>query len=373
MSKQFKIIYVSGALSFGGLERVVINLCKGVNREFFEPVMVCLKSRGELADEIEDAGIKLYNLDANQPDFSMYTTWWRLRHIIKKEKASIVHSHNTAAFLDSVLATLTLPRRILIHTDHARSFPDKLRYMFAERFAACRASKIVAVSDALKSDLMRYEKIPEKKIEVILNGIEEAQYARPVDTSALRKQYLPRKFKHVIGLGVVLSEQKGIIHLIRAATEILNVLPDTCFLIAGDGPARLNLEKEIKQLGLDNNFVFLGFRKDIPELLQLLDIYVFPSEWEGLPLSILEAMAAKRCILSTNVGGIPKALADNKNALLIPQKRPDLIAEKVIRLLNDKTLRRRLADSAYQTFKERFDVKAMIAKYERLYFKVLGR
>jgi len=120
------------------------------------------------------------------------------------------------------------------------------------------------------------------------------------------------------------------------------------------------------------NFIFLGFRKDIPDLLHLLDLYVFPSEWEGLPLAILEAMAAKRCILSTDVGGIPTALKNNENAILVPPKQPNLIAKKVIHLLQNEPLRQKLADAAYQTFLEQFDVRIMVSRYERIYRESLG-
>jgi glycosyltransferase involved in cell wall biosynthesis len=372
MTEKIKIMFVSGALSFGGLERVIINLCKHVDRKYFEPVMVCIKSRGELAEEIEAIGVKLYVLNANKSRRAKYLSWLSLRNIIKNEDIKIIHSHNTAAFLDAVLASLFMPGRVLVHTDHARSFPDKVRYMLAEHMAAYRVKKIVAVSDELKNELMRYEKIPAGKIQVILNGIDGSSYCKTVDIECLKKKVLPRNYKNLIGLGVVLSEQKGIIHLIRAAPEILEQFPETGFLIAGDGPARQALETEVRKQGLSDNFVFLGFRKDIPVLLQLLDIYVFPSEWEGLPLAILEAMAARRCILSTNVGGIPRALSDNHNALLIPPKKPELIADKIVQLLSDDSLRQRLSDMAYQTFQEKFDVQIMVRSYENLYFQALG-
>ena len=372
MDKKIKIMFVTGALSFGGLERVVINLCKYINRDYFEPLVVCLKSRGELADEVEESGVTLYNINANKGRFAKYFTWISLRKIIHKEAVDIIHSHNSAAFLDSSIALLTMPSKSFVHTDHARIFPDKFRYMFAEYLASLRVDKIIAVSDELKRNLIKYEKISPRKIEVVLNGITEADEPLEKNIQSLKKEVLDKKYRFLIGLGVVLTKQKGIIHLIHAAHEILKTFPDVGFLIAGDGPERQALEFEVDRLALTDNFIFLGFRKDIPDLLHLLDLYVFPSEWEGLPLAILEAMAAKRCILSTDVGGIPTALKNNENAILVPPKQPNLIAKKVIHLLQNEPLRQKLADAAYQTFLEQIDVRIMVSRYERIYRESLG-
>ena len=370
-TKKIKIMFVTGALSFGGLERVVINLCKYINPEIFVPIIVCLKSRGELAYEVENIGISFYCLNANQNQAYKYFTWWQLRKILKKEKPILIHSHNTDAFLDSAIASIGLPIK-LVHTDHARTFPDKLRYMIAERAVAIRTEKIIAVSETLKYELIKYEKIPKNKINVILNGIEPPSVIRENEKKSYLNNIVPKKFKYVIGLGVVLTKQKGIIYLIRAAPLILKKFPNTAFIIAGDGPERIELENEVDKLGMNESFIFLGLRKDIPELLSLLNIYVLPSVWEGLPLSILEAMAARKCIISTDVGGIPIALKNNYNAILIPPKRPDLIAEKIIFLLENGSVRKELADNAYNSFKERFDVKIMVSHYEKLYLKCLG-
>ena len=370
MDHKIKILFVTRGLSFGGLERVVINLCRYIDKDVFEPVVACLNRRGEQAFEIEEMGIRLYNVNPNPNKFSKYFTWFSLLKIIRKESIDIVHSHNTGPFLDARLALLFQKKKILFfHTDHARAFPDQFRYMFAEFISSFRANKIVAVSYELKKQLIKHEKISPRKIEVILNGVAQPDKPSIEYLEHLKKKIFPRSFEFVIGLGVVLSDQKGIIHLIHAATKILQVYPDTGFLIAGDGPSRKYLEEKVAHLGLGDNFVFLGFRKDIPILLYLLDVYVFPSEWEGLPLAILEAMAAERCILSTDVGGIPLALTDSSTAVLVPPKRSDLLAKGAICLLANSQLRDKLANRAKQVFHQKFDVNVMVKSYEKLYLK----
>jgi len=371
MEKKIKIMFVTGALSYGGLERVVINLCTKINRNIFEPIVVCLKNRGELAEEVEACKIKLINLNANQSKMTKYMLWRYLRQIAKIENVVLIHSHNTAAFIDCAISTIGSDIK-LVHTDHNRLFPDKFRYMFAENMAARRANKIIAVSDELKKNLVRYEKISADKIQVIQNGIDGKLYNSNRIIFDDKTCHFRKKFKFVIGLAVTLRKEKGVIHLIEAAPQILKKFSDTGFFIGGDGPVRRELEVKVDSLGLTDNFIFPGFRRDIPALLNLFDIYVFPSEWEGLPLSILEAMAAKRCILSTAVGGIPTALKNNENAILVKPKQPDLIAKKIIYLLQNESLRQRLADAAYQTFLEKFDVRTMISQYEHVYLEALG-
>lgn len=366
---KIKVLYLSGALSYGGLERVVINLCKGLDRETFDPLMLCIKNQGEFANELMKEGVPLFVLNANRSRFAKYTTWYSIRRLVKKEKIRIIHSHNTGPFIDGCLAALGDRRRVLIHTDHGRSFPDKMRYMLAEHYAARIAKRIVAVSHELKENLMRYERIPGDKITVIQNGVDPRPFDVVYDRPALRKKLGLENFEHVLGLGVVIREQKGIIHLIKAAPRILYHFPRTAFLIAGDGPAKLDLEHAVHEAGLSSNFIFLGKRQDMPNILQALDIYVFPSEKEGLPLSVLEAMAARKCILATRVGGLPAVLRDKIDAMLVPPRSHRAIAENAIKLLGNPQLRARLGNSARESFYQNFTVDRMIERYERLYIE----
>lgn len=364
-----KVLFVTGALSFGGLERVVINLCQRLDPVRFKPVVVCLKSRGELADELEDQGIKVISLNANRHRLLKHFTWLQLAKIIRSEHPHIIHSHNTASFLDSALARCLSPCAGFVHTDHTRNFPDHWHYMVAEYLASHLVYKIVAVSEETKQNLIRYEHISPDKISVINNGIVKEEFDLNIDTLGLKRSLGIEKFDFIVGAVVVLRKQKGIPYLIKAAVKVLKKYPKTGFIIAGDGPLRQELHQLCTEMGISENFLFLGARKDIPQLLQLFDIYVLPSLWEGLPLSVLEAMAARRCILSTHVGGVPLAIRDGEEGILVPPKDENVLADQIINLRENQSFRLKLSNAAHIRFLETFTVDGMTNCYEQLYLE----
>jgi glycosyltransferase involved in cell wall biosynthesis len=150
----------------------------------------------------------------------------------------------------------------------------------------------------------------------------------------------------------------------------LGRFPETAFIVAGKGFLLDSLKEEVKSLNLEKNFFFLGPRLDLPEILQILDVYVLPSEWEGLPLVILEAMAARRAIVATNVGGNSVAIEHDKSGYLVPPQKPMDLADKVCDLLSDPQKRERFSNAAHEKFYSAFEVKHMVHEYERLYLNV---
>lgn len=369
---KINLMYLTGSLCFGGLERVVVNLCKNVDRSIFQPMVVCTDVKGEFSPEVENIGIPVYGFRVGRNRLAANLIWYQVRKIARSENIHIIHSHNTGPFLDAFFSTI-FRSTVCIHTDHARSFPDKWRYMLAERIAARRAYKVVAVSDETRKNLIKYEHIPNDKITVINNGIEKCKFDIRLDKASKREDLGLTRFKEIVGMGVVLTKQKGIVHLIQAAPSILGRFPQTGFLIAGDGPIRAELEAESRKNGVADQFVFIGSRKDIPEILQVIDIYILPSLWEGLPLVILEAMAARRCIIASAVGAIPLAIRNRLDGVLIPPGDPADIARTVIALLEKPQLRRRLAENAHRRFLEHFTAEKMTREYEKIYLEAFVR
>jgi glycosyltransferase involved in cell wall biosynthesis len=368
-----KVVFITGALSFGGLERVVINLCRNLDSRRFKAVVICLKNRGELANELEEAGIEVICLDANRHRLFKYFNWVRLAKIIHTQRPAVIHTHNTAAFIDAAMAYSIAPGCGFIHTDHNRNFPDSLRYMFAERLASYLSYRIIAVSEENKENLIRYEKISRRKIEIINNGIDQEKFNLTIDVDAAKNNLGVADFDFLIGTVAVLRQEKGLNFFIKAIPMVLEKHPNTGFVIIGDGPLRDELEKIADNVGVRNNLVFLGSRTDVPELLQLFDIFVLPSLWEGLPMSLLEAMAAGKCILASNVGGIPSAIRNGIDGLLIPAQSENKIADNLIKLRENTALRNQYAQSARLRFKENYTVEGMVEKYQKLYLEAFER
>jgi glycosyltransferase involved in cell wall biosynthesis len=173
----------------------------------------------------------------------------------------------------------------------------------------------------------------------------------------------------IIGLGVRLSEQKGITYLLQAMPEVIKFFPDITLVIAGEGPCEDALKKDAIHLGIDQHVLFIGPRVDIPELLKLFDLYVLPSLWEGLPMVLLEAMAASCPIVATNVGGTSMVITHGVNGSLVRPKEPAHLASGIINLLSNEKLRQRYIDHGREVFNKNFCASVMTKKYEKLYLR----
>lgn len=365
--KKIKIMLVTRSLNFGGLERVVINLWKFMDREIFDPFIVCTVRPGAYCDEVISQGGKVYVLESKFSKYDKFLVPFKLAKISRKEDVDVVHTHNSGPMIDSSLAKLFFLKGKLIHTDHARVFPDKYKYMAAEFVFSHFYKNIIAVSSELKRNLNKYEKISLKKLSVINNGIDGDYYQSSISVTEAKSRFGLSHFSYVVGLAVVLSKQKGIIHLIDAASDVLKIRQDIGFVVGGDGPIRQELEQVVQERGLANNFKFIGARKDIPDFLKALDIYVLPSEWEGLPLVLLEAMAAKKCIIATSVGGIPDLINDGHDGLLVQSKDHVALSSAIMYILNNKKLISVLGENALNKFNACYGVTQMVKLYENIY------
>jgi glycosyltransferase involved in cell wall biosynthesis len=239
--------------------------------------------------------------------------------------------------------------------------------MAIEWFMSHFAYKIVGVSEHTTQNLIRYEKISQKKIMTIPNGIDPTPFKIPFDKKKKRKELKLPEVGPVLGVAVRLSEQKGLKYLIRAMPEIIQQFPTVSLVIAGDGPLMHSLVEDTKQLHVEKNVYFLGTRQDTPELLKLFDLYVLPSLWEGLPMIILEAMAAGCPIVATDVGGVATAVRDGVNGVLLKPPAINLLGTIIINLLNDSTRCSSFSINSLTIFNNEFSAINMTQRYQQLY------
>ncbi|GFE82159.1 glycosyl transferase family 1 [Steroidobacter agaridevorans] len=365
---RLRLLQITHDLDLGGLQQVIYNLCRTLDRDRFEIFVLCLRSKGLFASDVEALGIPVYLLEKKQRGAD-YFAFRKVAKLLRELRIDVVHTHNTQPFFDGTIGAMLAGVRTVVHTDHARAFPDKLRYMVAEWAMSLYAYRVVGCSEHTSQQLMRYEKIPKRKIVTIPNGIDGSRFDLTIDRQAKRRELGIHEQGSVIGLAVRLSDQKGITFLLQAMPRILAKHPDTTLLIAGDGDLRKDLEQEAQQLGIAARVKFCGPRKDIPELLKLLDLYVLPSKWEGLPMVILEAMAAGCPIVATDVGGNSSAVVDGVTGALVPPQNPGALADAIIRLLDSPDLLQTYATNGKNRFRERFSAETMAREYERLYLR----
>ncbi len=274
-----------------------------------------------------------------------YFASMKVAAVFRKLKPDVIHTHNTQPFIEGTIAAVMTGVKRVIHTDHARIFPDKRRYMLMEWLLSHFVEKVVGVSEHTTKSLNKYEHISEKKLTTIVNGIEYESISVNIE---LKKKTLSLPSNClVIGAAVRLSEQKGLHYVIEVLPDLIKNYPHIEMVIAGDGPLRMQLQVRAKELKIDKKVHFIGPRLDVLELLQVFDIYVLPSLWEGLPMIILEAMASGCPVIATDVGGVREAIVDNETGILVEPGNKKALYEAIEKLVTDKDL--------------------MVKKYEALY------
>lgn len=295
----------------------------------------------------------------------------RLAWAMKRKKCLLVHFHDAhSAAVGSVAASLAkVPFRIITRRV---DFPLKKNY-FSRRKYMKNVDAIIAISEGVKKVLVEGGVDP-VNVEVISSGIDFSSFEE--DSSALTsKDYLHREFSfavddYLVGIVAHLADHKGHQYLIQATKILKQQAPKIKTIIVGEGPLSMELDRQAKELDVEDIIFFLGFRKDIPKILSSLDLFVLSSHLEGMGSSILDAMASRLPVVATKVGGIPEVVIHGETGLLVPPRNPSALARAILMLYSDKTLSSRLGQKGYELVHRKFSAEAMADKVVRLYEKV---
>ena len=360
------VLQIIHDLDYGGMQQVVVDLCHGLSKQRFRTAVCCLDATGPHAKELMTAGFAVHLLKKKPGiDISLI---WRLAKLIRSQRIDIVHTHGINPFFYGTLAGLMAAKPVMVQTDHARgTFPVARKEMLSEKVLSYAVDRIVAVSEGVKQDLVTYEHIAPAKIDVITNGIDPSKYQAAVDPARKRQELGLAPEDQVVGLGVRLSPQKGIRYLIDAFSRLTKRTSNTKLLIIGDGELRPALERQARGLGLGKQVIFGGYRNDIAEILPAIDIYVLPSLWEGHPLVLLEAMAARRPVIASDIPGNRETVVDGKTGLLVAPENAEALTHAIDTLIADPELRRRMGANGYQHLLANHTLEQTINRYAELF------
>jgi glycosyltransferase involved in cell wall biosynthesis len=360
-------------MHIGGAENVVVELTRGLNRDAFDVEVCCTKQLGVLADQLkaEDMAVSL----AAAPSRALrHLTPWYLRKVIRRFRADIIHTHGTPSLLHAgPLAVLGLAPR-WVHTFHYGNYAKvQGRQIEMERMLCRAATQLVAVADVQRKTIAtRYALDPERLV-TITNGVTPPPIPSASDIVARRVELGIEPDEVVVGCVAVLSEQKGIVFLLRAARELATTHPRVKFLIVGGGPAEVSLRAEADALNLGSRVIFAGWKPNGAAFLPVLDIFVMSSLWEAMPMALIEAMAAARPVVVTDVGDNRAIVEDGRAGLVVPARDDRALAQAVALLLDNPSVARELAARARQRFTERFTTAHMIRAYDALYQQLIMR
>lgn len=353
------VLHVVLGLQVGGLEKFVLNMIDNYPSSI-QSFIVCLEEKGELARQTHHLGI----IELNKKPGISTEIIRKLFNLTKEFDIDIIHTHNPGPHFYGAISGF-LSRRPVIHTKHGRNYPASKKKVWLNRISSCLTTKIVAVSQNAADVCVEVEKIPSRKVSVILNGADTELFCPAVNEGDSVR--MPVR----IGIVARLSAEKDHQTLLSTCKLLKGYMGSFHLKIIGDGPLRGTLEKTVRTLALHKHVSFLGMRHDVPELLRQLDIFVLSSTTEGISLTLLEAMATGLPVVATNVGGNPEVVIDGETGFIVPPKNPDEMARKLSFLINDVNLRKQMGKKGRERVFAQFSIKETARKYEKLYREVL--
>jgi glycosyltransferase involved in cell wall biosynthesis len=334
----------------------------------FEVSLVGLKRPEAGSRLLESLGIPVTHLGRGPFDPRILSD---LVALVRSRGVRILHVHGYAASDFGRLAARLSGARLVLHEHFAD--PRMPRYQaVADRVLSGLTDRAIAVSGSTRDFLVRKRFVPRERVELIWNGApldEFAPVARERASAARRSLGLPEDALVVGAIGR-LNEQKGHRDLVSAAAQVLRALPETRFLVVGDGDLLEPLQRQARELGVLERLVFAGHRDDIPDVLGAIDVLCISSLYEGTPLTLFEAMAAGKAVVSTAVDGCREVIEDGRSGLLVPLRDPDALAAALVRVLRDGGLRAALAAQALEASR-RYDVASCVRQIERVYDELL--
>lgn len=365
-SRPLKTVHIeTGMHSLGGPAQVVY-LLKGLKERGHDVTLVCPKGSG-ISNQALSADINVRTIPLKTDlDISFIT---KLYSILKDEKPDIVHLHSRrgADVLGGIAARLASVPGIIL----SRRIDNPVHPGIFSRFKYCTlCDRIVAISDGVYNALVKGG-VEKKKIVRVHSAVDADAYLVE-RKQGLREELGIPEGSLVIGIVAQLIERKGHRFLLEVMPDILEKFPRTIVLILGEGHLDTKIRELVKSLGIEKNVIFAGFRNDIPYVLKEMDMLVHPATMEGLGVAILQAMASSLPVIASGVGGIPEAVRDGENGILVPPADSSAIKNAVIKLLADSDLRRKMGQNGRKIVEEEFSVNCMVEGILDVYSEILG-
>lgn len=391
--RKIKVIHVITRMDMGGSAQNTLLTCLGIDKDRHEVILVYGGSaesnmtdteRNAVAAQLAAAramGVRCLILDTLvrriDPLRDLRAAWslWRL---CRAEKPDIVHTHTSkAGFLGRWAAWLArVP--VIIHTPHGHVFFGHFSkaaariFFLMEKLTALITHTLVALTRGEKKDYLSTRMCRPEKVAVIHSGVDVRRFGD------IRVDADDKKASLGIKPGILVVGTVGWLLPIKGPEVLLEAMAlvwreaekDVALLYVGKGEMENNLRRRAREMGVSEKVCFAGWRDDIPEIMQIIDIFVFPSRNEGMGRVLVEAMAAKKPVIGTRVGGIPDLIIDGETGFLVPAGDAPAFSQRILWLLGDAGLRQRMGEKGGRRAKQ-FGIKEMNAKIARLYEDIL--
>ena len=353
------------SLSPGGTERLVIEIIRSLSHRI-DSVVCCLDEPGAWAAELEAMNVPVVSL-SRAPGFQPRLAV-RLARVIKERAIDVVHCHHYSPYVYGLLASVLAPSARLVFTEHGKlsdAGPSTKRRL-VNPFLSRMPGHLYAVSADLKQHMIA-EGFPAGRLGVLYNGIDPGERPCSLQRHAARVALGIPNDAFVAGTVGRLDPVKNLPLLLEAHALLLARYPNARTVVVGEGSERAALERKAADLGVSGSVIFTGYRQDVRFLMPAFDVYVNCSTYEGVSLTILEAMASTLPVVATPVGGNPEVVIDQETGLLV-HARAHSLADAIGALAIDPRRRRDMGDAGRWRVIRHFSIARMVDQYARAYF-----
>jgi glycosyltransferase involved in cell wall biosynthesis len=370
---QVDIVFSIDTMSVGGTEMNALRTAERLDRSRFRLTVVTLRGDGPLADRYAAIGVPVVRF----PIFNLHSAATarqavRLARFLRRERVSLVHCHDQYSNVFSVIAARMAGVRAVVTSK--RWLHSTLPYRIVNGIGFRLSSRVVANSPAVARSLERDDRLGAKRVVVVPNFVDDVAFSPPTEAQlgTWRQELDLDAGSPVVGIIASLSPIKDHPTLLRAASALLPRWPRLRIVVVGSGPTRPALEALASSLGIASSVRFAGLRPQTPSFHFLFDVSVLCSTSEGFPNTLVEAMAAGRPIVATDVGGVSDAVRHDENGLLVPPGDPDALARAISSLLSDPDRRREMGLRGLQRARAEFGARIVVGSLERLYETLLS-
>jgi len=348
-----------------GVKRLFSWMIPRFDRERYNVSLVSLRKKDLSEETLESMGVDIEYLHKGKFDPATLTA---LLKVIDRRQIDILHLHGYGATTFGRIAGKMRGLPTILH-EHANLTDTPWFQKIADRMLASSTDIAIAVSKSTADFVINARLVPTERVKVVYLGVPLEEFSRPrtvQEMAEARHELGATPDEFIVGTITRLHDSKGNEYLVDAAKAVLQRRPKTRFYVFGEGPLRPALEAQAKALGIADRFVFGGFTRDVAATLSAFDLSVFPSLWEGTPLTVFESLAMGKAIVATDADGLVDVLTHDRDALIVPKRNAAALASGIVTLLDSPELRSRLSVQARMTGRQ-YDILAFVKKMERLY------
>jgi len=348
-----------------GVKRLFSWMIPRFDRERYNVSLVSLRKKDLSEETLESMGVDIEYLHKGKFDPATLTA---LLKVIDRRQIDILHLHGYGATTFGRIAGKMRGLPTILH-EHANLTDTPWFQKIADRMLASSTDIAIAVSKSTADFVINARLVPTERVKVVYLGVPLEEFSRPrtvQEMAEARHELGATPDEFIVGTITRLHDSKGNEYLVDAAKAVLQRRPKTRFYVFGEGPLRPALEAQAKALGIADRFVFGGFTRDVAATLSAFDLSVFPSLWEGTPLTVFESLAMGKAIVATDADGLVDVLTHDCDALIVPKRDAAALAGGIVTLLDSPELRSRLSVQARMTGRQ-YDILAFVKKMERLY------